>query len=100
MGPGLPWSAVPPRPRVLTAKQLAIAAPHPEADPRTVARRRRMVATLQRVMAERGLTPTAVAALLGVSRKHVYRLLDPFDMLVSIALVWRAERALGVDLPG
>ena len=57
-----------------------------------------IAAKIERVMVRRKMTKSELAAAMHTSRTVVHRLLDPRDVGVTLATLWKASKALGVKL--
>lgn len=65
---------------------------------RLLAQKKRLAARVETAMAKKNMTQTALALAMETSRTVVHRLLDANDTGVTLATVYRAEQALGVEL--
>jgi hypothetical protein len=67
-------------------------------DPDHQALKTRMVDRIERAMDDQGITKFRLSKQMGVARGAIYRLLDPLDTHVSLAIVWRCCTVLGIDV--
>lgn len=65
---------------------------------RLLAQKKRLAARVESAMAKKNMTQTALAQAMETSRTVVHRLLDATDTGVTLATIFRAQEALGVEL--
>lgn len=63
-----------------------------------LAQKKRLAARVETAMTEKKMTQTALAKAMETSRTVVHRLLDSTDTSITLATVFRAQQALGVEL--
>jgi len=59
-----------------------------------------LAAKVERAMAKRQMTKSGLARAMKTSRTVVHRLVDPTDTGVTLATLWKASKALEIDLLG
>jgi len=57
-----------------------------------------LAAKVERAMAKQAMTKAGLARAMNTSRTVVHRLLDPSDTGVTLATIWKASKALNVNL--
>ncbi len=57
-----------------------------------------LAAKVERAMARRSMSKSALARAMNTSRTVVHRLLDPSDTGVTLATIWKASKALDLKL--
>jgi len=69
-----------------------------EAYRKLLAQKKRLSAKVETAMAEKNMTQTTLAQAMETSRTVVHRLLNATDTSVTLATIFRAQQALGVEL--
>jgi DNA-binding Xre family transcriptional regulator len=63
-----------------------------------LAQKKRLAAKVESAMTAKNMTQTALAQAMETSRTVVHRLLDSTDTSITLATVFKAQQALGVEL--